>query len=174
MADLTTLHGRILGQIDQLLAIAEDTGGFATAETAVSHWSPLRHAEHLARADRAALHQLESALERGGGPRPRISGRVCLGLGWIPRGVGKAPQPTRPEGIEPAAIAEELRGVRHHVEALASKLPEIANARGRASHPIFGGLTGAQWLRFLWVHHHHHLKIVRDIRKAHQEGPHLT
>jgi hypothetical protein len=30
-------------------------------------------------------------------------------------------------------------------------------------HPYFGGLTPAEWLRFIPVHHHHHLKIVRDI-----------
>ena len=174
MDDLAGLHGRALDQLDEILAVAEDPSPFPLARTPVSAWCALEHAEHMAKADDASLHQLEEALERSRagepGPRIKLAGRVLLALGWIPRGAGKAPERTRAEGIDRDRVVEGLRHARHRLEALGSSLDEIAGARGRASHPIFGGLTPPQWVRFLWMHHHHHLKIVRDIRKAHGAG----
>ncbi|MFP3940431.1 MAG: DinB family protein [Thermoanaerobaculia bacterium] len=174
MGDLATLHRRTLAQLDELLAVAEDPGPFPLARTAVSGWCALEHAEHMAKADEASLRQLDHALERSRsgepGPRIKLAGRVLLPLGWIPRGVGKAPPTARPEGIDPAEVAEALRRARERVETLRPSLDEIAAADGRASHPVFGGLTPAQWVRFLWMHHRHHLKIVRDIRKAYGAG----
>lgn len=174
MGDLAALHERVLAQLDELLAVAEDPGPFPLARTPVSGWCALEHAEHMAKADEASLHQLEEALERSRagepGPRIKLAGRVLLALGWIPRGAGKAPETTRPERIDRSRVAAALREVRRRVEAMASSLDEIAGARGRASHPIFGGMTPAQWVRFLWMHHHHHLKIVRDVRKAYGAG----
>jgi hypothetical protein len=168
--DLVALHGEVLAQVDRLLAIAEDPGDFPAAQTDVSGWSPLLHAEHMSKADAASLHQLEAALERGSkgeaGPRINLAGRAVLALGWIPRGVGKAPAPSRPVEADRGEVAEALRAVRGRIDALRGRWDEIAGSRGRASHPIFGGLDPPQWLRFLWIHHHHHLKIVRDIEKA--------
>lgn len=182
---LQALHGRILQQIDELLAVTRDPGSFPEARTAVSRWSALDHAEHIAKADEGSLHQLETALERDGGPRFTLAGRLVLALGWIPRGVGKAPGNTRPsdrdreqagESAPPRdedrrrAVAEDLTKVRREIEALAGRFDEIAAGRGRASHHVFGGLTPGRWLRFLWVHHRHHLKIVHDIRRAWEGG----
>lgn len=170
MADLRTLHGEILGQVDRLLALADDPGPFPLARTPVSGWCALEHAEHMARADEGSLHQLERALERSRsgepGPRLKLPGRAVLALRWFPRGVGESPELSRPVRAERGVVAAELRRVREGIDALAGRLPEIAAGRGRAGHPIFGGLTPAQWFRFLWIHHHHHLKIVRDIRKS--------
>lgn len=172
MADLQILHRRILVQVNELLAVAEDPGPFPLALTPVSGWYALEHAEHMAKADDGALHQLERALERSRsgepGPRLRLTGRGVLALGWIPRGVGRAPELSRPVRAVRERVAEDLRRVRGEIEALGERLEEIAAGRGRASHPIFGGLTPGQWLRFLWIHHHHHLKIVRDVRRAYK------
>lgn len=177
MADLAALLPKTLSQVDELLAVAEEPGPFPMARTRVSGWCALEHAEHMARADEGELYQLEQALERGrsgrvgsrSGRRPRgitLAGRGVLATGWIPRGIGKAPEISRPAGAERAQVAADLRRVREKIEALAPRLDEIAAGRGRASHPIFGGLTPPQWLRLLWVHHHHHLKIIRDLRRA--------
>lgn len=166
MADLATTHARVLSQIDRLLAIAEDPGDFPDARTDVSRWSPLLHAEHLARAGQGSLGQLEKALERQDGPRISPAGWLILKLNWIPRGRGKAPATAVPEGTERQPVAAELRTFRERVEALEGRMDEIAAGRGSAFHPIFGGLTPARWVRFLEVHHHHHLKIVEDIRRA--------
>lgn len=170
MADLETLHRDLLSQVDRLLAVAGDPGPFPLARTPVSGWCALEHAEHMAKADDASLHQLDSALERSRsgerGPRPRLAGHAVLALGWFPRGVGKSPELSRPVQAERTEVAADLRRVRDRIEALGERLEEIAAGRGRASHSIFGGLTPGQWLRFLWIHHHHHLKIIRDVRKA--------
>lgn len=166
MADLATTHARVLSQIDRLLAIAEDPGAFPDARTDVSRWSPLLHAEHLARAGHGSLGQLDKALERDGGASLKPLGFLVLTLGWLPRGRGKSPEPAVPQGIEREPVAAELHTFRDRVEALESRLDEIAAGKGRAAHPFFGGLTPARWVRFLEVHHHHHLKIVEDIRRA--------
>jgi hypothetical protein len=167
---------RVLDQYDELLAVPRDAGPFPETRTKVSRWTALDHAEHMSKADAASLHQLEAALERDGGPPPKLLGRLILRLGWIPRGTGKAPGTTRPEepsadaeadaGERRDAVIERLLDDRSRVEALASRLDEIAAAPGRSTHPVFGGLTPARWVRFLWVHHHHHLKIIREIRQA--------
>lgn len=167
---LAPLHREILSQIDTLLGIAEEPGEFPEARTRVSGWSALQHTEHMAQADDGSLHQLEAALTRDGGPRFKLAGRVVLALGWIPRGAGKAPAASRPEARSREEVAAALHSVRDRIEALGDRLPEIAAARGRASHPVFGGLRPAQWLRFLQVHHHHHLKIVAGIRRAYESG----
>lgn len=170
MADLELLHRRILTQVDDLLAVAEDPGPFPLALTPVSGWCALEHAEHMAKADEGSLHQLELALERSrageSGPPIRLAGRAVLAVGWIPRGVGKAPDLSRPVRTEREQVAADLRRVRERIESLGEGLAEIAAGRGRASHSIFGGLTPAEWHRFLWIHHHHHLKIVRDVRRS--------
>ncbi len=163
---LAATHREVLRQVDVLLAVAEDPGPFPQSYTPVSGWCALEHAEHMAQADSGSLHQLDLALTRDGGPRLRLAGRVVLALGWIPRGAGKAPQPTRPLERDREQVAAALREVRGRIAALGGRLDEIAAARGRASHPIFGGLTSARWLRFLEVHHQHHLKIIDDIRVA--------
>jgi hypothetical protein len=63
-------------------------------------------------------------------------------------------------------VIEKLEETRRRIAALEDRLDEIARGRGRASHPVFGGLTPARWVRFFWVHHHHHLKIIREVRSA--------
>ena len=67
-----------------------------------------------------------------------------------------------------ALMAELARGPEAELaaRALAPRLGELEAGGGRSRHPLFGGLGGRQWLRFVTVHHHHHLKIVRDIRRA--------
>ncbi len=166
MADLATTHAAVLSQIDRLLAIAEDPGEFPDARTEVSRWSPLLHAEHLARAGQGSLGQLDKALTRDGGPGLKPLGWLVLTLNWLPRGRGRSPEPTLPQGLEREPVAADLRVFRGRVEALGGRLDELAAAKGSAAHPLFGGLTPARWVRFLQVHHHHHLKIVEDIRRA--------
>jgi len=163
---LTNLHRQVLDEIDGLLALARNQDPAVDAVTPVSGWSVLDHVEHLALADEASLHQLEAALERDSGPPIRLAGRAVLLTGWIPRGVGKAPEPSRPASSGREAVVTRFEAVRHRVEELSGKLGQIGSGRGRASHPVFGGLSAAQWLRFLTIHHHHHRKIIDAIRRA--------
>ena len=65
-----------------------------------------------------------------------------------------------------AAVRDGFPEIERGVRELAPRLGELEASGGRARHPRFGELGGHQWLRFMAVHHHHHLKIVRDIRRA--------
>lgn len=163
-ADLAALRAKVLGQLDQWLAISRDESPWTTAPGIVSAWPPLVHAEHMALAGHGSVGQLDKALEREGGPPIHFFGRLVLLLGWIPRGIGKAPPTTAPKHIERAEIAALLEALRSRVTAL--DLERIDRGRGRAHHPAFGGFTARQWLRFLDIHHRHHLRIVRDLKTA--------
>lgn len=161
---------RCLEQIDRLLSAARDESPVSETLTDVSGWTILQQAEHMALADLGSLRQLENALERStageAGPTQKLLPRIFLWAGWIPRGRARAPEGARPTKLPRAEIVARLEEVRARVEAL--PLDELAQASGRASHPVFGGLTAGQWLYFMTVHHHHHLKIIDDIRSAAQ------
>jgi hypothetical protein len=131
---------------------------------AVSAWSVHRHLDHTAL---SALHMARLIRDLGAGRgessgRPKLTGRVVLLTGWIPRGKGKAPDFTAPaESVDAARVREMVEEVR-------AILAEDGSPRGklRAPHPLLGSFTARQWRRFLTVHTRHHLKIVRDIDAA--------
>ena len=83
--------------------------------------------------------------------------------GKIPRGKGKAPRSVLPpENI----LAKDLHfQLDQAVKVLndIEKLPVNSNFK----HPYFGQLDLKLTLRFLDIHTNHHLKIMRDIVKAH-------
>jgi hypothetical protein len=101
-------------------------------------------------------------------PTRRVSliGRLVLWLGFIPRGKGRAPDPFRPESVSAEALQRDLADVRQRLAALAASLGVIQRSDASFRHFIFGELMPAEWLRFLGIHHHHHLKIIRDLRRA--------
>jgi hypothetical protein len=163
-AELAALRAKVLGQLDQWLAIARDESPWTTAPGVVSAWPPLVHAEHMALAGQGSVNQLDKALEREGGPPIGFMGRLVLLLGWIPRGIGKAPATTAPKHVERVEVTALLEALRTRVTTL--DLERIARGGGRAHHPAFGGFTARQWLRFLDIHHRHHLRIVQDLKRA--------
>ncbi len=188
-AGLRRVHAQILRQLALMAELARGPEAEVAARApAVSGWSVAEQLEHLVLVDRAVLKSVRRILDdphgqsaRSAQPAPPASpamginlvGRVVLGTGFIPRGRARTMPPYQP-GAAPAAAAagagvagimgiEEIeRGMRE----LGPRLGELEASGGRSRHPLFGGLGGRQWLRFVTVHHHHHLKIVRDIRRA--------
>jgi DinB superfamily len=158
---------RVTAQLSEMVAICQRGDAFVPR---VSDWPVLRHFDHLTRAGRPVLKRLA---EEPAGPPPaarrnlagiNLLGRLVLLVGWMPRGVGRAPAGTRPgEDLEPAAVVERLRQMQAFARAAAPRAEEFDATGALARHPVFGGLNAAQWARFLAVHQHHHLKIVRDI-----------
>jgi DinB superfamily len=136
---------------------------------AVSGWSVGQQVAHLAKADLRILGDIMVTLDGGEAGRPThrrmtLTGRVLVGLGWLPRGIAKAPESARPEaGIRPETVRTMLCEVEALLARAEGERDKLLESRVRIRHPYFGGLTPAQWLRFIPVHHHHHLKIVRDI-----------
>ena len=126
--------------------------------------------EHLLLVDRSILVWLRAvakgliASDGPGGPTWR--GHLVVRTGFIPRGKGRAPDVTRPEDMELPALQSGFADVRQEAAALADLLPTLAVDPCTRRHPALGYFTPPQWLRFVYVHHRHHRKIIRDIVKA--------
>ena len=90
-----------------------------------------------------------------------IKAFLVLLLNSFPRGKAKAPSFTVPsEELSPASILKSIQAARTSLETLAK-----AGKNQYFTHPIFGDLNTGQTFKFLGVHTHHHLKIIKDIMK---------
>jgi hypothetical protein len=170
---------RDLARIDAQLAEMEGLCGSALADFAprVSAWSVGQQVDHLARVGVEVARGLSEVAATGTFPThatdatTTVTGMALLRLGWIPRGVAKAPRSVTPDA---SPGTEEIRGriaeIRSILARLRDDIAAVERASARRKHPYFGGLTAASWVRFLWVHQRHHLKIVRDIRREAGRG----
>ena len=127
----------------------------------VSGWCPAEHLDHMAKVTGSVVGVLadENAQRR---PGVSLMGRLIMLVGWIPRGLGKSPKRLLPV----RASAEEIDAALARLEQTLDALPAAALSPSRGPvvpHPLFGGLTPSQALRFMAVHNEHHLKIIRDI-----------
>jgi hypothetical protein len=158
---------RIRGQLGQLRSLVELEGQAQRTAPAISGWSVAEHVEHLARAHSPLFVKLaeltesdDPALAHG---RVTLVGLWVLWTGRIPRGRGKAPERTRPT----AGSLQQVRGLigesSDAFERLATRRAELERVRARIDHPYFGRLLPKHWLRFVELHHEHHLAIVREI-----------
>jgi len=132
----------------------------------VSGWSIGQQLDHVLHGAQAVFSTLT-----GGGKEPAAginwTGRLLLTLGWFPRGVAKSPKSALPsEAPDAAELAAKAAHLRAGFRDLAYRTGLLASRQLLFKHPYFGGLDCRQTLRFLGVHNHHHLKIVRDIRRA--------
>ncbi|MBV8199260.1 MAG: DinB family protein [Acidobacteria bacterium] len=169
-AGILRVHAQALRQLALMAELAQGPAPELAARVpAISGWSVAEQLEHLVLVDRGVLKGVGRILDepqRAAGPDINLVGRVVLGSGFLPRGRAR----TRP-AYEPAAMPREalhaaILAIDRGLRDLQPRLGELQGAAGRLPHPRFGGLGGRQWLRFLTVHHHHHLKIVRDVRRA--------
>lgn len=158
---------KIMGQIDELIAISTDPERMQHSKADVSKWSIGQHVEHLALAHSGVIARFESLIDgsvtdRGG---PTIMGHVILALGRFPRGRGKAPETTKPKQVDQAKITQRLTGMRSRLARHERDLARMAASDATFKHPIFGPLNAVQWLGFLDIHHRHHARIVSDIER---------
>ncbi len=88
-----------------------------------------------------------------------ISREIAFGLGWLPRGRGKAPKVTLPkEKIDEQSLNEHLDQARQKIK----ELNQLHKSQF-FTHPYFGDLNLKRSKRFLAIHTKHHLKIMDDI-----------
>ena len=90
-------------------------------------------------------------------------GRLVLLFNAFPRGRGKAPEGTRPQGTSAEELAARLRSTRERVAGLESSLAQLQASPATRKHPVFGRLNATQWLQFMVIPHDHHQKIIRDV-----------
>lgn len=166
---LESSYRTVCSQVDQIAELAADHELQALAAPKVSAWSVGRQLEHLLLSDQTILDRFERLIDGREGPAPggiTAGGRLCLLLGWIPRGAGKAPEMVIPAGREPSDVQAGLERLRRRLDELGEQLPLLEQSGWRCRHPVFGALDVGEWMRFMDTHHRHHLKIVRDIRRA--------
>jgi hypothetical protein len=86
---------------------------------------------------------------------------VILFTGYMPRGKGRAPKQTiSADEISMDDLTKSLTETRVAVKKLSK-----TGLNKAFNHPLFGWLTKKETVRFIGIHTHHHLKIIRDIKK---------
>lgn len=158
---------RIADQLSSLIEMAGDEQLMVLRDDSVSSWSVGEQVEHLRRSDLTildALRSLSADAKREGSPS--LIGHLVLTLGFIPRGKGRAPEVTKPLDFEVAGLAGGLDQVRQAFSRLEPELERLARSMATIRHPALGHFTATQMLAFTAIHHHHHMKIARDIRRA--------
>ena len=166
---LIARHRLVGEQIDGLIELAAVHELHDVEAARVSKWTVGKQLEHLLLSDETVLDRLDSLTDGREGPAgggKTVLGRAVLLIGFIPRGLGKAPVLVKPAGRDAADIEAGLQRLAERLAELTEQLPLLEETGWRCRHPFFGALDIGEWMRFLDVHHRHHLKIVRDIRKA--------
>ncbi|MCP4661153.1 MAG: hypothetical protein GY856_37600 [bacterium] len=169
------LFRKVLKQLDAMVDLSRQADEIAVRAEAVSRWSVGQHLEHLTLADAAVVAGLDKLAATPGAAegRPNLVGRLVLLFGIIPRGKGRAwKQITPGETIDGARLAASFDDLSRRLKAAFEPRPgEFEAPPGRFRHRIFGDLHAFQWLRFVDIHHRHHGRIIRDIRRATEAEP---
>ena len=169
-AKLSRAHAGLLASLDREIEQASDPDLCEASAPVVSKWSVKDHLEHLSIAHGSIVNWIERArdgdpsLDTGG--RPSLVGRIVLRVGAFPRGRGKAPERTLPQGASAEELAARFRRIREQVEGLEGSLAQLQASRATRNHFVFGDLNATQWLRFTVIHDNHHQKIIRDVLEA--------
>ena len=166
---LLELHRLVAEQVDGLIELAGQRELHDVEAPRVSKWTVGKQLEHLMLSDKTILDRFDRLTDGREGPAPggpTLLGRIVLKTGFIVRGVGKAPRATQPAERHREDIQGGLDRLASRLAELVEQLPLLEESGWRTRHPYFGALDIGQWMRFMDVHHRHHLKIVRDIRKA--------
>ena len=133
-----------------------------------SEWSVQDHLEHLLQVDQTILGWIRTVIDgtvvSDPPGRPTFPGYLVLTLGFIPRGRGRAPDGTLPEGRTRSELIDGYAGVADLAKELRGGLSNIAGHHSVRRHPLLGCFTARQWLTFADIHHRHHDKIIADIR----------
>lgn len=90
-----------------------------------------------------------------------LMGKVLLYINFIPRGKAKVPKKL----ASPIIILKEDIYVQLTLAKKNLLVVQKADKNAYFKHPIFGNVNQERALRFLTVHTHHHLKIVKAILK---------
>lgn len=147
-----------------------DDAALFEAVPSVSTWTPAQHLYHIWRAN-ASMLKAARLLAAGAldGETPDLSdiGEQILRSGSIPRGVADAPDNVRPpDELDRDALEDAWSRSHAKLDSIADDVDAIATATGGLSHPAWGTLTAAQWVRAARVHSDHHAAILDDVEAA--------
>lgn len=134
-------------------------------EPSVSQKGIYWHVDHCLRILEGIPEMMRQSDKKDYQPKSSLMKFVVMTFGWIPRGKGKSPKNVLPdeEKLDAQSIDRRSDQAFHQVVSI-HKLPEWSYMR----HPLFGSLNKDEAIKFLGIHTRHHLKIMRDIVKAHK------
>ncbi|AGC75161.1 hypothetical protein LX97_02461 [Nonlabens dokdonensis] len=86
---------------------------------------------------------------------------MIMNTGYMPRGKGRAPKQVIPEGeLSKKELLLKFEKVKTNIESL-----KTLEKDKTFKHPLFGWLNLNDTVKFMGIHTHHHIKIIRDILK---------
>lgn len=157
-----------LGRLRQ--EIAEATAGFEAQQLSwhePGKWCVAEILEHLYLSYTGTIKGCGRLLERGkplaskASLKNRAQCFVVVSLGYMPIG-RKAPEGTRPRGLEQQKVVSEIESKMREMAAILSECAEKFGARAKVlDHPVLGPFSIGQWRKFHLVHGLHHVKQIR-------------
>ena len=154
--------------------IAEATARFDAQQLSrrrPGKWCAAEILEHLYLSYTGTIKGCERLLERGkplatrASLKNRAQSFVVVNLGYMPTG-RKAPEATRPRGLEGQRVSTEIDSKITQMAAILSECAERFGTRIKVlDHPVLGPFSVAQWRKFHLVHGLHHVKQIRELAK---------
>jgi hypothetical protein len=120
------------------------------------------HIDHCLRILEAIPQNMATSTRENYAPKSSLLKWLIMTFQWMPRGKARSPEHVRPEAE--LLTEKDIRQRFQHAYKLTSTIqdmPEYAHFK----HPMFGSINKRSTVKFLKIHTHHHLKILRDIVK---------
>ena len=119
------------------------------------------HLDHSLQVLHAISEVLTNSKPEDYRPKFSLPKLMIMTTGFIPRGKGRAPKQSLPTGdISKEELFSSLEKIKEAIKNL-NDLSKNHHFR----HPLFGDLNLKDTIKFMGIHTHHHLKIMRDIAK---------
>lgn len=149
---------KLLHQIDQLHSfILEGNQLNRKVSDKGTYW----HIDHSLQVLRGIPEVLKNSNPKDYQPKFSFTKWLIMSTGYIPRGKGRAPKHTIPQNeVTQQDLLSQLEIVKTGIDNL-NKLDKNKTFK----HPLFGWLNLLDTIKFMGIHTHHHIKIIRDIMK---------
>ncbi|MBP9838588.1 MAG: DinB family protein [Proteobacteria bacterium] len=135
---------------------------FDLAKQPISTWSIAEHIDHSLKVHNNILNAIKEGKNDENYIPLKLIGRVVLLTNFIPRGKAKTPEKVAPDKKDNSRLLTDLADTKSTFNNFDAKDLE---KQMFINHPVFGSLNPQQWIRFLYIHQYHHLKIIREILK---------
>lgn len=166
------IHSDLQRCLDIIRASTDGLSPELASQRVDGRWSIVEIVEHLQLAYSLTAKGLERCLDRGTPSakpttlRQKIRAFAVVKLGYFPEGI-QAPKHVVPAGL--TDLNEMLRQVQSDLtwlDATAVRARDRFGSITLLDHPILGGFTLDQWMRFHWIHTKHHDKQIRSRRET--------
>ncbi len=117
------------------------------------------HLDHILKVLNSICIAAQNSNPNDYSPKFSLYKSFILFSGYMPRGKGRSPKSLNNlEQIKLDDLLRQFEWAKSHLSQL-----ENLSSKHHFKHPLFGHLNKEQTKRFIKVHSHHHLKIIKDI-----------